>query len=221
MISSGTLCFYLICASIGISETKPICHRHFASSFKNNKPYYLKASAFVSGVLGQRRQSSRSFSAEQAISAGGCHRAWLSPFHTLFTAHYYLSISCNYPSWWLMECFRGWVGKQLGLSCWGLYIITQSLNTALCEDNLRRATFVPPGCGSSLLSSCCVAPKKVTLGCLCSGWFVIEPKLISTAAILLWGSCFVRPVLQTNLIWWHEDAGCNFHDHFGLDLWII
>lgn len=82
---------------------------------------------------------------------GGCHRAWLSHFHTLFTAHYYLSITCNYPSWWLMECFRGWVGKQLGLSCWGLYIITQSLNTAQCEDNLRGATCQWPGCCVRLL----------------------------------------------------------------------
>lgn len=71
------------------------------------------------------------------MTEGGCHRARLSQFHTLFTAHYHLSITCNYPSWWLMECFRGWVGKRLGLSCWGLHTITQSLNTARYEDNLR------------------------------------------------------------------------------------
>lgn len=103
----------------------------------------------MSSVLDQSPQSShctRTFSAEHAIAVGGCHRAWLNHFHTLFTAHYYLSITCNYPSWWLMECFRGWVGRQFGLSCWGLYIITQSLNTAQCEDNLRGATCQWLGC---------------------------------------------------------------------------
>lgn len=94
----------------------------------------------------QPLQSFCYFSEEHAIAVGGCHRDWLSHFHTLFTAHYYLSITCNYPSWWLMECFRGWVGKQLGLSCWGLYIITQSLNTAQCENNLRGATCQWLGC---------------------------------------------------------------------------
>lgn len=86
--------------------------------------------------------------------------------HTILLVH-----TCNYPFWWLMECFQGWVGKQLELSCWGLYIITQSLNMPQCEDNLRMATcqwlvvvFVPPGCWSKLLWSCYVASKKVTGG---------------------------------------------------------
>lgn len=37
-------------------------------------------------------------------------------FHTLFTPHDYLSITCNYPSRWLMECLRGWVGEQFGIN---------------------------------------------------------------------------------------------------------
>lgn len=75
-----------------------------------------------------------------SLPVGGCHRAWLSHFHTLFTTHYYLSITCNYPSWWLMECFPGWVGEHLGLSCWGLCIITRSLSRARRDDDLRGAT---------------------------------------------------------------------------------
>lgn len=100
----------------------------------------------MAGVLSQWPQSSLcTFLTEHAITVGGCHKTWLSHFHTLFTAHYYLSITCNYPSWWLMECFPDRVGKHFGLS-WGLYIITQSLNTAQCEDNQKGATCQWLGC---------------------------------------------------------------------------
>lgn len=173
-----------------------------------------QASAFLSGVVGQRPQSNHCcrsfFSAEHAIAVGGCHRAWLSHFHTLFTAHYYLSITCNYPSWWLMECFRGWVGKQLGLSCWGLYIITQSLNTAQYEDNLRGATRQWLGCcvrtsglWSSQSSSRYVASEKVTPGQMFEQWLLhpwdwltnafLRVLEISDTAILLSGYCLVGP----------------------------
>lgn len=182
----------------------------------------------MSAALGQHPQNSHcshSFSAEHAIAVGGCHRPWLSHFHTLFTAHYYLSITCNYPSWWLMECFRGWVGKQLGLSCWGLYIITQSLNRAQCEDNLRGATSQWLACcvpTSGLLSSCNVAFKKVTrVQMLLEQWLLLhwDGFLWSLEKSLTLIFSF-RIGLFYKLSWWWwqcEDARYNCHVRLGLD----
>lgn len=112
--------FYVIC-SPQMTQKQNRLSQHLHSQ----KQEYIKASNKPpSGVLVLNPPSnycSQSFySAEHGIAEKECHTAYLNHSHTLFNAHYYLSITCNYPSRWLMGCFRGWVGKQLGLSCWGL-----------------------------------------------------------------------------------------------------
>lgn len=68
----------------------------------------------VAIVWGQWAQcGSGPFFPRNMRSQWGPSETWLSHFHTLFTAHYYLSITGNCPSWWLMECFPGWVGSGL------------------------------------------------------------------------------------------------------------
>lgn len=66
---------------------------------------------FMEGVLGQQPPDGR------CCRTGFCCLKTPSyHFHTLFTPHDYLSITCNYPSWWLMECLPGWFGEQFGIN---------------------------------------------------------------------------------------------------------
>lgn len=177
---------------------------------------------------------------EHATAVGGCHRAWLSHFHTLFTTHYYLSITCNYPSWWLMECFRGSVGKQLGLSCWGLYIISQSLNTAQCEVNLRGASYKWLGCcvrtsrllGQPLVTLCCIQESDLGTDVVWA-MAVVHSHQDQTDWMLFFGvkkSVTLVFHSQDNalqglfykLSWWWwggEDVSSNCLDCFGSGLW--
>ena len=61
----------------------------------------------------------------------------------------------------------------------------------------RPLLFVPPGCGSRLLSSCYIASKKVTLGQMLFERSLLQLSLEVKTGILL---CSARPVLQTELM---------------------
>lgn len=104
----GLLCscsrFRSICSAGNNSTRIPILAR-FSSLLKEKQQHFME------GVSGQQPPDGR------CCRTGFCCLKTLSyHFHTLFTPHDYLSITCNYPSRWLMECLPGWFGEQFGIN---------------------------------------------------------------------------------------------------------